>query len=356
LQSIGGLDIFKSTFVDDSLHWSIPENLNLPINSAGDDTFFRLNSDGTKAFFSSQRKEGFGKRDIYSVVFKKEWEEQTTVSVPDLFFKVEAIASQKIAEEKEKIKVEPFITYNITPILYDKEGDIISAKNQKTLNALLAILKKSNETKIRLVSHTETNAGIALDAFLSIKRNEKLADYLIKEGIPSEKIELLGCGSVYSLALNNIDGEPNLAGQRFNRRIEPFFQKEDKLIKINIEEPSIPDYLQSGEYFRFKNINKGLSYRVRIATIKQMYSGDLIERYPDLMIEKNASENVYHYSLGLFTTFEQAERLRKDLELQGNASAQIIPYIAGWRLENTEEIKNNIAQYPDLQNFLNRKK
>ncbi len=356
LQSMGGFDIFKTTYVDDSLRWTMPENLALPINSPSDDAFFRLNSDGTKAFFSSHRKGGFGQRDIYSAFFRKGLEEQTTASVPDLFFKVPAIQAAKKPIVEDKPKVEPTIIYTVSQISYDKENEILSAKNQKTLNALLAILKKNADTRVRLVSHTETNAGTSLDAFLSIKRNEKVAEYLVKEGIASDKIDLLGCGANYSVALNNIEGEASVAGQRFNRRIEIFFTKEDKSLKINMESPEVPDYLQSGEFFRFKNIDKGLSYRVRIASLKQMYNGDIVERYPDLMIEKNAGESTYQYSLGLFPTFEQAERLRKDLELQGIPSAQVIPYVAGWRLQNDDDAKKNITQYPDLQKFINRKK
>jgi outer membrane protein OmpA-like peptidoglycan-associated protein/tetratricopeptide (TPR) repeat protein len=353
--SIGGLDIFKSTFIDDSLQWTVPVNLETPINSPGDDAFFRLTDDGSKGFFSSHRKDGFGQRDIYSVFFKNAIEAQTDVSKPDLFFKVTPKNGQVVSADNSS-KVEPVVTYTISALSYDKDADILSAKNQKTLAAMLAILRKNVATRIRIVVHSDDNAGGALDAFFTIKRAEKTAEYLIKEGIAADRIELLGCGAAYPVALNILEGSPSAVGQRFNRRIEPFFAKKDKFIQLETSEVEIPDYLQSGEFFRFKNLNKGLSYRVRIASIKQMYSGDILSRYPDLMIEKNASENVYHYTLGLFGSFAQAERLQKDLLLQGIEVAKVLPYVEGWQIKTDDEVKNNVAQYSDLQFFINRKK
>ncbi len=354
-KSIGGLDIFKSTFNDDSLQWTVPINLEMPINSPGDDAFFRLTDDGSKGFLSSHRKEGFGQRDIYSVFFKNAIEAQTNLSKPDLFFKVQPKNGQATTADNSP-KKEPTITYTISPLSYDKDADILSAKNQKMLAAMLAILRKNAETRIRIVVHSDDNAGGALDAFFTIKRAEKTADYLIKEGIAAERIELLGCGAAYPVALNIFEGSPSAVGQRFNRRIEPFFAPKNKFTQIESSEPEIPDYLQSGEFFRFKNLNKGLSYRVRIASIKQMYSGDILSRYPDLMIEKNASESIYHYTLGLFGSFAQAERLQKDLLLQGIEAAKVVPYVEGWQVKTDNEVKNNLSQYPDLQNFINRKK
>lgn len=355
LESIGGYDIFVSEFSDDSLQWSKARNLELPINSARDDAFFRLNFDGTKAFFSSNRKDGFGKRDLYSIFFKSAIEAQTINSTPDLFYKVKEFRDSIDSFENPNKKETPTIVYNLKSINYDKEVDILSNKNQQTLNNILAILRKNPDTKVRLTSHVEANAGTGLDAFLSIKRAEKIVDFLAKEGIGFERIKLLGCGAMYPVAQNSIEGTPSQLGQKLNRRIEVAFYKLDKSIKINFETNEVPDYLQSGEFFRFKNIDKGLSYRVEIAAIKQIYNGDLIERYPDILIERNAEDNIYHYSIGLFTKYQQAEKLQQELIQLGVNNATVVPYIEGFKL-NEEEIKNNIPQYPDLQNFVNRKK
>lgn len=83
-ESMGGYDIFKSTLVNGK--WTKPENLGYPINTPGDERFFVLSTDGTKAYYTSTGKEGFGDLDIYEVDFtplmKAEAELKTTSGPP----------------------------------------------------------------------------------------------------------------------------------------------------------------------------------------------------------------------------------------------------------------------------------
>ena len=67
--SIGGMDVFKTVYNANRRAWSKPFNLGVPINSAGDDSHFRLAKDGYTAYFSSNRKDSFGNRDIYIAYF-----------------------------------------------------------------------------------------------------------------------------------------------------------------------------------------------------------------------------------------------------------------------------------------------
>ncbi|MFH2142831.1 MAG: OmpA family protein [Bacteroidota bacterium] len=63
----GEYDIYKTEFVDGQ--WTNPENMGFPINSPGDDIFFKFNRKGDIAYFSSYRKNGFGHMDIYEAIF-----------------------------------------------------------------------------------------------------------------------------------------------------------------------------------------------------------------------------------------------------------------------------------------------
>ncbi|HTA83177.1 MAG TPA: hypothetical protein VK783_09595 [Bacteroidia bacterium] len=65
--SMGASDIFYSTLNLSDSTWSKPINLGYPINSPGDDRYYVLNADGTRGYFSSNRKGGFGQQDLYSV-------------------------------------------------------------------------------------------------------------------------------------------------------------------------------------------------------------------------------------------------------------------------------------------------
>jgi len=64
-KSIGGYDIFKSQWKDNS--WGKPENLGIPINSPADDIYLVIDKDKKNGFLSSAREGGFGGMDIYSL-------------------------------------------------------------------------------------------------------------------------------------------------------------------------------------------------------------------------------------------------------------------------------------------------
>jgi outer membrane protein OmpA-like peptidoglycan-associated protein len=353
-RGIGDFDIYKSTFDDEKLVWTMPENLGIPINSAGEDAFFRLNSDGSKGFFSSKRKDGFGERDLYIAYYKNPLLEQDNVSVPDLFFKVKK-KNAVIDNENSDENVVKVVNYRFSNLLYDKDADLVSAKNRNTLDNMVAFLTKNPTVKVSIVSHSEETSTLDLDAFLSVKRAEKISEYLVKNGCNANQIAVLGCGSSFPIALNNTDGNVNKTGQKFNRRIDLFFANYQKLpVKLDFDDQIIPDYLQSGEYFRFKNVYKGLSYRVQIANMKQMYQGDVLKKYPDVTVEKAPLSDSYDFCIGIFNNFANAERLQKDLTSQGLTSVKIIPYISGFSV--AENAKSFLTQYPDLQNFINKKK
>lgn len=73
--SMGGLDIFYSTFVEDStgnVTLSQPVNLRPPVNTPDDDEFYTPSENGIHAYFSSAREGGFGDQDIYIADLPKE--------------------------------------------------------------------------------------------------------------------------------------------------------------------------------------------------------------------------------------------------------------------------------------------
>lgn len=61
--SMGGRDIFQSKLVTNK--WTKPENMGYPINTTANDNYFTLIADGTRGYFSSDRKGGRGAQDIY---------------------------------------------------------------------------------------------------------------------------------------------------------------------------------------------------------------------------------------------------------------------------------------------------
>jgi Tol biopolymer transport system component len=83
--SMGGFDIFYSTL--ESGKWSKPVNMGYPINGPDDDVFFVLSGDGSTAYYSANRAEGFGDLDLYKIHFLKDTVSNVRpiLPVPDLY-------------------------------------------------------------------------------------------------------------------------------------------------------------------------------------------------------------------------------------------------------------------------------
>ncbi|MFY0628153.1 MAG: OmpA family protein [Reichenbachiella sp.] len=64
-ESIGGFDIFRSEWSDNTQSWNTPINIGFPINTIDDEISFQLNEDNISGFFSSNRIHGEGDFDIY---------------------------------------------------------------------------------------------------------------------------------------------------------------------------------------------------------------------------------------------------------------------------------------------------
>ena len=67
---IGGYDIFFSKFRDSD--WTTPVNIGYPINTKNNDLGFVVNTQGTKAYFASNKLNGKGGWDIYAIDLYKE--------------------------------------------------------------------------------------------------------------------------------------------------------------------------------------------------------------------------------------------------------------------------------------------
>jgi hypothetical protein len=65
--SMGGYDVFKTTYNAETQTWSKPENLEFPINSPDDDILFVTDSLEKTAFFSTGRYSPFGKLDVLKI-------------------------------------------------------------------------------------------------------------------------------------------------------------------------------------------------------------------------------------------------------------------------------------------------
>lgn len=65
-KSMGGFDIFV-TQIDEEDNWSEPINMGYPLNTVDDDIFYTTTADGRTGYYSSEKLNGQGDKDIYTV-------------------------------------------------------------------------------------------------------------------------------------------------------------------------------------------------------------------------------------------------------------------------------------------------
>lgn len=103
--SMGGYDIFKSTWNEQKREYTNVENLGYPINTPEDNMNFRLSDNGKFGYIAAVREEGLGGLDIYRVNFN------------DIESKYTVIRGEIICKSDKKPQ-------NIFITVYDENGDV----------------------------------------------------------------------------------------------------------------------------------------------------------------------------------------------------------------------------------------
>jgi outer membrane protein OmpA-like peptidoglycan-associated protein len=373
LNSIGGFDVFTSIFSIETEHWEKPENLRHGINSALDDTHFRISADGQSAYFSSNRKSSIGKTDLY-IAYLKEQEVGQLSYNPTLPFIAKdnfvmdiasnndinlnnnsSKATAKRAAEKNELKTEiseikkkEFVIENL---YFGKDENLLTIQNTRILDNIVDILKIYPTTTVEFESHSVPESQIAYELYFTIKRAEKLASYLAEKGIDEKRVALRGFGAGYPL-VSTTTGQGSTLANKLNRRIEVIIKKTDDLpLKIEYTEPVVAEFLKNNASELYKTVQEGLSYRVKIAEVRQMYQNEVLSYYQDAMIEKNYGSQDYVYTIGIYKKYFDAQDVLNALKNDEITNAKIIPYLNGVRMPDNEII-DYAVQFPDLVNYL----
>ncbi len=367
VNSLGGFDIFKSYFTDSDLKWSEAENLGLPINSPGDDLYFKMGREGLKAYFASDRFGGRGGLDIYSAYYKLAQKEQLIVSNPVCFYlvnddnknnttaSIEGNSSDKpttinpLPEEKKK-KV------YLSQLFYQGE-QVLTSSNIGELNKVIKLAEENPLTKVEITGHTDIADPEKFRLYFSYLKAEKAATYLRNNGLTTDRVIVKGLGSNYPLVKNkNPDGSTSTIAVRLNKRIDIriLYLDDNSTTEVVYKLPEISDKIKEYKSAYYEGSLKGLSYKVQVAALKSIYDSDIIIKYKDSMVEEVLNKNLLRYTVGLFRTYSSAKYLKEELIKNGVSGAYIVPYIDGVRLAPSAAAAYS-AKYPDLKNFASGK-
>lgn len=276
---LGGLDVFKTTRLDDSwTNWSEPEHLGKLINTPTDDWGYKISTDGSMAYFSVA-PETTGNSDIYQVVLpetlRPELVSTITLTVKDKDGNpVEAdvlLEDLSTGEIIGQLRTDPLTGRFFTVLPHEgrysyvitKEGyfprsnhvdllekgdklevdeiielqkidEMIGEETTIRLNNLffdldkyvirsesypelkrMANIIKENDLQIEVLGHTDNTGSPEYNKNLSEKRANAVKEYLIAQGLEASKINVQGFGETQPLASNDTE-----EGRAQNRRVE----------------------------------------------------------------------------------------------------------------------------------------
>jgi peptidoglycan-associated lipoprotein len=246
---MGGLDIFRSTFSNGE--WTKPVNMQVPVNSPGDDFGIVFNPEEDKGFFSTNRKGGRGSDDLYSfvnppVIFTLSGvvkDDKTLQFIQGAVVKLTGSNGTSVQAKTDakgfygfnKVQIKPNTTYELLclkenyfnkkakettvglesskdfvidfrlepipdkpvvlpDILYDLAKWDLKPQYQDSLQGLIRTLDENETIIIELASHTDSRGTDESNDVLSQKRAESVVNYLIDRGIDPDRLVAKGYG------------------------------------------------------------------------------------------------------------------------------------------------------------------
>lgn len=352
LQSVGGYDIFISTFDAETSTWALPQNAGFPVNSSLDDTHIALSPDGMAAYISSDRKEGHGGIDIYRVFFKQPIHAHQEISFVPTFY--QTLISSGVENISHEIPSRPvdIKEYFISHLFIEENGEVLTPQNIKKLELLANLLLIYPQIKAELSCFEPASGQKTFNLYFSIKKAEKAAEYLIRKGIESYRLILKGYGSSFPLARNSMGTGNNNLYLKLNHRIEiGLHDEENEPVLAHLENIPIPANLLDQRGAKFAAMRHGMYYSVQIASISQILQNQSMESVEEVFIEVNNANGNYLYMVGMVGTFAEAEANLRQMIGLGFSDAFVVPYLDGVRI-NREEMADLAREYPDLLFYL----
>ncbi len=347
--SIGGQDIFKSVWDSRQKRWSTPENLGLPINSAADDTHFRVSKDGFTAFLASSRKDGFGRRDLYAAYFSDFIElepvigyEAPALPPPPVVAPPTAAASNSVSVTVVTPPAEPSPASGTAPRPAALNLVCLGIERIKTdpaqfaeqIQAAATHLRNHPGQKVTLTVFTTQVTPPGQGLFAAIRSAEVVSAQLQRQGIAAERIFVRAVPAAWSKA--------QAGSQVLTMHFLP--PTGQQALPVQTLRQAIPEASYSAV------LEAPVCFKVQVASLKGEYTSSLLEKHPSPMVEKIHGVDFYRYTVGAFSTWAEAAQFQRKLQAQGQSSAFIAAYLHGYRLERAAA-RDYAADYPELKNF-----
>ncbi|MCD4794425.1 MAG: OmpA family protein [Bacteroidales bacterium] len=106
-------------------------------------------------------------------------------------------------------------TYTLKDVRFDTNSAKLKTSSYQSLNELAEFMLHKTSLKIELAGHTDSEGEADMNLDLSQRRAETVRNYLIKKGVPGNRLTAVGYGETQPVATNSTD-----KGKSLNRRTE----------------------------------------------------------------------------------------------------------------------------------------
>jgi len=308
--SIGGYDIFKT-----SINKSGPiVNLGLPVNSTADDTHFSAGRDGITAYFASNRKTGFGARDLFTAYFFSPLNEMNSSGY-----------SQGIAF-KDNLSSD---YYEFKSILLNGAEHPLESDYKPYFNAVIPILNDNPNIKLFISGYPHKDLSFSDGMKYNLNLLTDIHRFFSRASVNTRQI-------TYSTACSSLFEKGN---QGFSFR----FSGE---LPMNIALNTTP--LFEGENGNILSDSICFKWLLKEILFTDLQNIDLDEfkNIESLRIELNPVENKLMVYGGLFSSFKLAQ-------WTNNQHHQIVAFLDGEKLSK-EKATELISSYPVLSDYINQ--
>ncbi len=125
----------------------------------------------------------------------------------------------ELEEDLEDVEIERVgegiqITFN-SGILFDFDSAGLRTEARENLSTLAESLQDYANTELMIVGHTDSRGAYDYNYDLSLRRANSAAGHLVTQGVPRDRMTILGKGETEPVASNDTD-----AGRQQNRRVE----------------------------------------------------------------------------------------------------------------------------------------
>jgi len=272
----GNNDVFITRRLDDTwLNWSIPENVGPAVNTSEWDGYFTVSAKGDYAYFSSVEN-SMGAEDIFRIKIPEKIKPQTLLQfsgkvinqfskqgIPAKVIIKSQVSSDSLAFDYDpylgdvsfmwpskkpfqiQVKSNGFVTkrenfdfrnlakyietsylFELIPIEESKKIKLpnvyfaqskfeIDKESYSALNEVVSILRENSDFSIIIEGHTDNQGDWNENLKLSLERAKRVKEYLINQGVISERIQTKGWGGTRPLSASTLEDK-----RRLNRRVE----------------------------------------------------------------------------------------------------------------------------------------